>query len=303
MFYSNLFFEYPVNKKITKDKHQNTQKIIFDINNNLKKFYQDKFNTLQFINNLDKHINNKNSENSTILNPIFTLLYLMDILLKYSLYDRSFLLLLFTNFFHVKKKEYFIIPAGTPHMYVNGFGIEIMDASDNTLRYGLSTKNINIQESEQLFNYNIYTQQNILCKNFINNNKPIWIDNIKEENSNKQLPIYNYLNFNNLYENQIKGVAENLPHFQLIDVLYPHLNTNLEYASITYQSKGSILFIIVYSNSIKISYNNKNILHLKQGSAAFIPAYDTQQYSILPFSNTGCGFIMVRPYVADKELI
>lgn len=45
------------------------------------------------------------------------------------------------------------LPPGTPHAYLRGYGIEIMGASDNVLRGGLTAKHIDVQELMSVLNF------------------------------------------------------------------------------------------------------------------------------------------------------
>ncbi|MFC0179796.1 mannose-6-phosphate isomerase, class I [Thorsellia kenyensis] len=53
---------------------------------------------------------------------------------------------LLLNVIHLKAGEAMFLYANTPHAYLSGTGLEIMANSDNVLRAGLTSKNINISE-------------------------------------------------------------------------------------------------------------------------------------------------------------
>lgn len=50
------------------------------------------------------------------------------------------------NFVTLAKNEALFLPAGNIHAYVRGIGVEIMASSDNVLRGGLTSKNIDVDE-------------------------------------------------------------------------------------------------------------------------------------------------------------
>ncbi|MDR2730278.1 MAG: mannose-6-phosphate isomerase, class I [Treponema sp.] len=53
---------------------------------------------------------------------------------------------LYLNVMMLEAGQAFYIPAGILHAYINGFGVELMAASDNVLRGGLTPKHIDINE-------------------------------------------------------------------------------------------------------------------------------------------------------------
>lgn len=61
-------------------------------------------------------------------------------------YDRGIFSIYFFNLVHVKPGEGVYQPAGLPHAYLEGQNVEIMAASDNVLRAGLTDKHIDIDE-------------------------------------------------------------------------------------------------------------------------------------------------------------
>lgn len=61
-------------------------------------------------------------------------------------YDRGIFSIYFFNLVHLKKGQGIYQPAGMPHAYLEGQNIEIMAASDNVLRAGLTDKHIDIGE-------------------------------------------------------------------------------------------------------------------------------------------------------------
>jgi mannose-6-phosphate isomerase len=61
-------------------------------------------------------------------------------------YDRGIFSIYFFNLVHLKKGEGIYQPAGLPHAYLEGQNVEIMAASDNVLRAGLTDKYVDINE-------------------------------------------------------------------------------------------------------------------------------------------------------------
>jgi len=53
---------------------------------------------------------------------------------------------LYFNIITLQPYQAVFLPAGVPHAYLSGFGVELMNNSDNVLRGGLSVKNIDIKE-------------------------------------------------------------------------------------------------------------------------------------------------------------
>jgi len=60
--------------------------------------------------------------------------------------DRGIFSIYFFNLVHLKKGDGIYQPAGVPHAYLEGQNVEIMANSDNVLRGGLTTKNIDVKE-------------------------------------------------------------------------------------------------------------------------------------------------------------
>lgn len=60
--------------------------------------------------------------------------------------DRGIFSIYLFNLVHLKKGEAIFQDAGVPHAYLEGQNIEIMANSDNVLRGGLTTKNIDVKE-------------------------------------------------------------------------------------------------------------------------------------------------------------
>jgi len=60
--------------------------------------------------------------------------------------DRGIIPALMMNRVSLKKGEAVFVPAGVPHAYLSGLGVEAMLSSDNVLRGGLTPKHIDIEE-------------------------------------------------------------------------------------------------------------------------------------------------------------
>ncbi|MFM8926976.1 MAG: mannose-6-phosphate isomerase, class I [Rhodoluna sp.] len=60
--------------------------------------------------------------------------------------DRGIIASLLMNRLTLAQGEAVFVPAGSPHAYLSGLGVEVMLASDNVLRGGLTPKHIDIEE-------------------------------------------------------------------------------------------------------------------------------------------------------------
>ncbi|ABY24747.1 mannose-6-phosphate isomerase [Renibacterium salmoninarum ATCC 33209] len=60
--------------------------------------------------------------------------------------DPGALISLLLNLVHLEPGECFAMPAGNVHAYLHGLGVEVMAASDNVLRGGLTSKHIDVAE-------------------------------------------------------------------------------------------------------------------------------------------------------------
>ena len=60
--------------------------------------------------------------------------------------DPGIVISLLTNLVTLTRGEVLFLPAGNIHAYLSGLGVEVMAASDNVLRGGLSPKHIDIDE-------------------------------------------------------------------------------------------------------------------------------------------------------------
>jgi len=59
---------------------------------------------------------------------------------------------LFLNLITLQPGQAVFIPACVPHSYISGFGLELMNSSDNVLRGGLTSKHIDIIELNKIIN-------------------------------------------------------------------------------------------------------------------------------------------------------
>jgi mannose-6-phosphate isomerase len=69
--------------------------------------------------------------------------------------DAGVLLALLLNHVHLRPGEAVFMPAGNLHAYLRGTGIEIMAASDNVLRGGLTPKRVDVPELMRVLRYEV----------------------------------------------------------------------------------------------------------------------------------------------------
>jgi mannose-6-phosphate isomerase len=67
--------------------------------------------------------------------------------------DPAILAPLFLNLFTLEPGQAVFIPAGVLHAYIGGFGVELMAASDNVLRGGLTSKFVDIPELAKILQF------------------------------------------------------------------------------------------------------------------------------------------------------
>nr|XP_027206381.1 probable mannose-6-phosphate isomerase [Dermatophagoides pteronyssinus] len=91
-------------------------------------------------------------------------------------YDIGVLTPFFLNCIKLEKYGSAFIPPGTPHSYVSGDCIEILENSDNVIRGGLTPKHKdinlfikNIQFTEIIVNKKSNSQNNLFCHSLVNN--------------------------------------------------------------------------------------------------------------------------------------
>lgn len=69
--------------------------------------------------------------------------------------DRGIATALLMNHMTLQKGEGVFVPAGMPHAYLSGLGVEVMLASDNVLRGGLTPKHIDVLELEHVLVFEV----------------------------------------------------------------------------------------------------------------------------------------------------
>jgi mannose-6-phosphate isomerase len=67
--------------------------------------------------------------------------------------DPGVVISLLTNLVTLERGEVLFLPAGNIHAYLSGLGVEVMAASDNVLRGGLSPKHIDIDELLEVLDF------------------------------------------------------------------------------------------------------------------------------------------------------
>jgi mannose-6-phosphate isomerase len=67
--------------------------------------------------------------------------------------DPGIVLALLMNHVHLEPGQALFLPAGNIHAYLSGLGVEVMAASDNVLRGGLTQKHIDIDELEKVVDF------------------------------------------------------------------------------------------------------------------------------------------------------
>jgi mannose-6-phosphate isomerase len=67
--------------------------------------------------------------------------------------DRGIASALLLNHMVIQQGEAVFVPAGMPHAYLSGLGVEVMLASDNVLRGGLTPKHIDITELMKVLDF------------------------------------------------------------------------------------------------------------------------------------------------------
>ena len=74
---------------------------------------------------------------------------LVALLSEHNSGDRGIVTALMLNHIELQTGEANFVPAGMPHAYLSGLGVEVMLASDNVLRGGLTPKHIDIDELQK----------------------------------------------------------------------------------------------------------------------------------------------------------
>jgi mannose-6-phosphate isomerase len=67
--------------------------------------------------------------------------------------DPGVVLALLMNHVYLEPGEALFLPAGNIHAYLSGLGIEVMSASDNVLRGGLTPKHVDVNELERVIDF------------------------------------------------------------------------------------------------------------------------------------------------------
>jgi mannose-6-phosphate isomerase len=70
--------------------------------------------------------------------------------------DPAIIAPLYLNVLNLLAGQAIYLPAGILHAYVEGFGVELMAASDNVLRGGLTTKHIDLAELQKVLSFEPY---------------------------------------------------------------------------------------------------------------------------------------------------
>jgi mannose-6-phosphate isomerase len=78
--------------------------------------------------------------------------------------DRGIATALLMNRMTLKKGEGVFVPAGMPHAYLSGLGVEVMLASDNVLRGGLTPKHIDVQELDNVLVFAVTQPERVQTK-------------------------------------------------------------------------------------------------------------------------------------------
>jgi len=86
------------------------------------------------------------------------LLTVWDLVVPQYAEDRGLVAASFLNLVSLKQGEALYVPAGIPHAYLNGFGLEVMAPSDNVLRGGLTPKHIDRSELLAVLDANPYVE-------------------------------------------------------------------------------------------------------------------------------------------------
>ena len=206
-----------------------TQKLVQQIQNNpktaIKFFYQDIMTLPQTqINSIlipwIQNLQNKNKSKSfSKLIPEYWILKADSIFCNSKEKDRGLIAFIMLYLVYLKPTQSLLVKPGTIHSYLEGSGIEIMTNSDNTLRCGLTTKPIQVQELLKALSYQPKKPKII-----------IQTKNKQNDKSNQTLfKIYQFQNKNNetvQIDNQkkfeilliIKGKAELISNNIKIDI-------------------------------------------------------------------------------------
>ena len=86
------------------------------------------------------------------------LLTVWDLVVPHYPGDRGLVAASFLNLISLRRGEALYVPAGIPHAYLQGFGLEVMAPSDNVLRGGLTPKHIDRSELLAVLDPNPYVE-------------------------------------------------------------------------------------------------------------------------------------------------
>lgn len=78
--------------------------------------------------------------------------------------DRGILVSVLMNLVSLEPNEALYLPAGNIHAYLSGLGVEVMAASDNVLRGGLTQKPIDVRELTKILDYRELAEPKILAR-------------------------------------------------------------------------------------------------------------------------------------------
>ncbi len=79
---------------------------------------------------------------------------LIETMVEHFGFDVGILVSVLMNFVNLKPGQALFLPAGNIHSYIAGLGVEVMAASDNVLRGGLTKKPIDIAELMEVLDFN-----------------------------------------------------------------------------------------------------------------------------------------------------
>ena len=147
--------------------------------------------------------------------------------------DPGILAPLFLNLTELKPGDAMYIPAGVPHAYIYGMGIEVMADSDNVLRGGLTAKHIDRKELLKILDYSEYRPKII-----------------KAADTDSQAHVFSYpKQYEEFSLHVLKSQGEAFSY-----------------------SAGGPSIILVTEGSVTIRKGGKQGLKMKTGESAFIPA-------------------------------
>lgn len=145
--------------------------------------------------------------------------------------DRGILVSVLMNLIVLQPGESMFLPAGNIHAYLFGLGVEVMAASDNVLRGGLTSKPIDVKELLKVLDYQELAEPRIRQKKILNG---LW-----------QLPV----EVSDFSVYKIEPSATNL----LVDL----------------ELQGSAIVVCV-SGEITLSTSKDELLSLRPGEAGFM---------------------------------